>query len=220
VAAALSDEAWAKIRKAAGLTRDAEARAALATLLFEEYPAFAYDRARWATAYQRSERMLKYIAELAELYRQAWLPDLPVDQFQAILAGHASALKTDVRTEADLYWFKLLWRRPEHVWLGARAIRRANKGQKNQQREWLYHRLCGIWLDNFHANNLTVTIPPWGGPPEGPLIEFMLAAMRQIIPHSELPSTESLRRAIDRERKERANAAQLRLDLQQRIMAS
>jgi hypothetical protein len=217
VADALTDEAWAKICKAARLTPDAEARSALATLLFEEYPAFAYDRERWATNHQRSERMLKHLAEFAELYRQAWLPHLLVDELQAIIAGHASALKTDVRTEADLYWIKMLWRRPEHVWLAARAIRRANKGQRNQQREWLYHRLCGIWLDHFHANDLTVTIPPWGGPPEGPLIEFMLATMRQIMPPSELPkSTETLRYAIDRERKERNNVAQLRLDLRQR----
>lgn len=216
MAAALSDEAWAKICKAARLTPDDEARSALATLLFEEYPTFAYDRERVKAKFLRSERMLKHLAEFAELYRQAWLPDLPVDQFQAILMGRASVI-TDVRTEADLWWIKMLWRRPEHDWLYADAIRRANKGQKNRQREWLYHRLCGIWLDHFHANDLTVTVPPWGGPPEGPLIEFMLAAMRQVIPRSELPkSTETLRYAIDREREARARTAQYSLALQQR----
>jgi hypothetical protein len=216
VAAALGDEAWAKICEAAGLTPDDEARAALATLLFEEHPAFAYDRARWATASKRAERMLKRLAEFAELYRQAWLPHLPADQFQAILAGHASAL-TDVRTEADLYWLAMLRRRPEATWLAAAAIRRANRGQKNQQREWLYHRLCTVWLDYFHAPELSYSRPSRGGPPHGPLVAFMLAAVRQITPEDALPSPETLRDAIDRERRERENARQLVLQLRKRM---
>jgi hypothetical protein len=215
-AGALSDQAWAKICAAAGRPADTdiEARAALAALLFDEYPAFAYDRERIKGLLLQSERMLKHLDAFAELYRQTWLPDLPADQFQAILTGYASAL-TDVKTESNLWCLKLLRQRPLAYWLAARAIRRANRGHKNVQREWLYHRLCGIWLDYFQGE-LTVTVPPWGGPPEGPLIEFMRAAMQQIIPRKELPSPENLRYAVDRERKERASVAQMRLDLQQR----
>ena len=62
--------------------------------------------------------------------------------------------------------------------VACQAIRRANKGHRNPQREWLISRLCGIWLDNFHAERLTVTV---GGQPGGPLINFLLAAMRQIM---------------------------------------
>jgi hypothetical protein len=216
VAAALSDKAWAETCKAAELTPDAKARSALATLLFEEYPAFAYDRERWATAYQRSERMLKQFAEFAELYRQAWVPHLSADEFQAIIAGRASVF-TDVRTEADLWHLKMLQQRPEATWLAARAIRRANKGKKSPQREWLYHRLCGIWLDHFNGQHLSFGRPGGGGKPKGPLIAFLLVAMRQVIAQQALPDPEALAEAIVRERQERERARQLHLFILDRL---
>jgi hypothetical protein len=211
VAAALSDEAWAKICKAAGRPPDAEARAALTSLLLDEYPAFAYDRKRVEAALLRSKRMLKRLAAFEADYRvqfpsDVWKTDRHYENKRNIA----------IKTERDLSSLEVLRRRVEAVWLVACAIRRANKGQGDQQREWLYHRLCGIWLDHFHGETLTVTVPPWGGPPEGPLIEFVLAAMRQIMPRRQLPkSTESVRYAIERERKERDRAAQLWLDLRQ-----
>jgi hypothetical protein len=228
VAAALSDKAWAETCKAAELTPDAKARSALATLLFEEYPAFAYDRERWATAYQRSERMLKQFAEFAELYRQAWVPHLSADEFQAIIAGRASPLTerrtagrasvfTDMRTEADLWCLKVLWQRPEATWLAARAIRHANKGRKSPQREWLYHRLCGIWLDHFNGQHLSFGRPGGGGKPKGPLIAFLLVAMRQVIAQQALPDPEALAEAIVRERQERERARQLHLFILDRL---
>src|SRR5262249_7609564 len=73
-AAALSDEAWARICAAAGkhkppLIPDAGTRERLSTILFEEYPAFHYDRERVAAALRRSERMLKNLKRLADDYR-------------------------------------------------------------------------------------------------------------------------------------------------------
>jgi len=50
-------------------------------------------------------------------------------------------------------------------------------------------------------------VPSLGGSPQGPLIAFMLAAMRQVMP--EPPSPETIRNGIDRVRRERENAKQL-----------
>ena len=75
------------------------------------------------------------------------------------------------------------------------------------QREWLYHRLCTVWLDHFHAPGLTYSVPSRGGPPYGPLIAFILAAAGLVMP--ELPSPKTVRDAINRERIERENAKQL-----------
>ena len=80
------------------------------------------------------------------------------------------------------------------------------RGKRVEQREWLYHRLCTIWLDHFHAPGLSLTRG-------GPLIRFMLAALRQIMPQEELPDPETVRDGIKRERKERTKAAQLSLEL-------
>jgi hypothetical protein len=208
MADALSDQTWAEFCKAAGRTPDAEARAMLSAVLFEEYPAFAYHRERVARARKRSERMLKHLDAFAELYRQAWLPHLPVDEFQAILNGRASPFVDDVKTARDLWYIAGLRRRPLSMWLAARAIQRANQGKRNTQHEWLCHRLCTIWLDYFHANGLSITRG-------GPLIRFMLAAMRQIMPQ-EMPSPETVRDGIKRERVERDNAAQLSFEFKLR----
>jgi hypothetical protein len=186
VAAALSDQAWAEICAAGGLTPDAEARAALAAVLFDEYPAFAYDRVRVATAYRRAARMLKHLNNFAANHRA---------QF---------AQADDIMTERDLFYIERLRRRALSVWLAARAIRRANKGKRNVQHEWMCHRLCTVWLDYFHAPGLSITHG-------GPLVRFMLAALRQVIPQEKLPKPETVRAGIKRERDERDNAAQLYL---------
>jgi hypothetical protein len=217
---ALSDAAWIAIdaaAKAAKLSPDAEARTELARVLFEEYPAFAYDRERVAAALRQSERMLKRLNAFAEAYWWTWLPDLPSDQFRAILAGRADAfIPGNVKTERDLWCMKMLRRRPEATWHACRAIGRANRRRRNPQREFLISRLCGIWLNNFGAQYLTVTVPALGGEPRGPLIEFLLAALREIMPRRELPDRETLRDLIDREREGRDNVRQLRLQLVQR----
>jgi hypothetical protein len=121
----------------------------------------------------------------------------------------------DVKSECDLWCLKILRRRTEATWLGARAIRRANAGRKSVQREWLYHRLCTAWLDHFHAPDLRYSRPAKGGEPYGPLIAFMIAAIRQIMPE-DAPSAETVRDAIDRERRERDNVKQLTLPLWER----
>jgi hypothetical protein len=219
VADVLTDQAWADFCAAAKRTPDAEARAVLSALLYEEYPAFHYDRKRVAAILRQSEQMLKHLDAFAELYQQAWRPHLPGDQFKAILEGRADAFFADDKdTERDLWSIATLRRRrPEALWLAARAIRRANKGRKNVQHEWLYHRLCGIWLDHFRANDLTYTVPPLGGPPQGELIAFVLAVAREVMP--KLPSAETVRDAIDRERIERENAKQLYLHFVERRRA-
>ena len=127
------------------------------------------------------------------------LPRLPADEFQANI---------DVKTERDLCSLRNLGLRTQTVWLFASAILRRNAGRKSFQREWLYHRLCGLWLDHFDGE-LKVSVPPSGGPPGGRLIAFMLAALRQIVSADALPSSETVRDAIDRERRERENLRQL-----------
>src|SRR5262245_39746769 len=231
MAGALSDQDWTDICTAADRTPDAEARKRLSTILFKEYPAFAYDRKRVAVAYKRAEQMLKHLNALAELYRETYAPQLPLDQFEAILAGRASAFvaadvksgQTDdeteaarnvaVKTEYDLSCLAGLRRRPEALWLAARAIRRANARRANVQREWLYNQLCTVWFWDFHAL-LTYSVPSRGGPPYGPLIAFILATAGLVMP--EPPSPETVRDAIDRERMERENARQLGLFLADR----
>jgi hypothetical protein len=217
--AELSDQAWADICAAARRMPDSEARTELSKILFDEYPAFAYDRAREAARQKQSKRMLKRLGDFAELYRQTWLPRLPVDELDAILTGRAMPclprLPADefqaniaVKTERDLWALRNLWLRTQAVWLATRVILRRNAKRKNFQREWLYHRLCGLWLDHFDGE-LKVSVPPSGGPPGGPLITFMLAALRQIVSADALPSSYTVRDAIDRERRERENLRQL-----------
>ena len=214
--ASLTDAAWAEICAATERTFDVEVRAFLSTVLFEEYPAFAYDRARVAKALRRAERMLKHLDAFAELYRQARLSRLSRDQLQAMVTGRADAfMPDDVKSECDLWCLRILRSRTEATLLGARAIRRANARRKSVQREWLYHRLCTIWLDHFHAFDLSYSRPAKGGEPYGPLIAFMRAAIQQIMPE-DAPSAETMSDAIARERRERENLKQLTLQLRER----
>ena len=195
MAGALTDGGWLEIcEAAAGLIPDADARGELSACLFVEYPALAYDRKTVAATLRRSTACLKYCNRLAALYREVEpRPD-------------------NIMTERDLYFIKILYRRALAHMLACKAIRRANAKRKDSQREWLVSRLCGIWLNNFNAPDLTVTVPPTGGPPRGPLIAFLITTMRQIMP-SAVPSPATLRDTIDRERKERENAKQLKLQL-------
>jgi hypothetical protein len=212
VAATLSDQAWTSICAAARRTPDAEARAELSKILFDEYPGFSYHRERVAEAFKRSQRMLKQLDDFAELYRQSWLPKLPFDQFQAVLAGRAMVLTGDVKTEAHFYWLAQLRSRAEAEWLTARVMRAANARKANVQRAWLYHQLCSVWRDHFEGD-LTYTVPPLGGPPHGQLIDFIVAAFRQVVSVDALPAAETVRDAIDREKRERENLRQLVLKL-------
>jgi hypothetical protein len=208
----LIERAWIEICEAARLLPDADARAEMSACLFVEYPGMGYDRERVATALRRSERMLKHLKTSAEQYRQAWLPDFTVDQLDVVVTGRAMAVVDDVRTARDLWCIAMLHRRAEATWLAACALRRANRGHHDSQREWLISRLCGIWLENFNGQHLGVSRPSRGGKPGGPLIRFLTAAMRQIMPL--LPDAETLADAIERERAERQNARQLRLKLE------
>jgi hypothetical protein len=211
---ALSDDAWARICEAAKRDPDADARAELERVLFEEYPGFARNRERVDAALRQSERMLKRLDAFATLYWWTWAPDLPPDEFHAILDGRSDAFfPANKKTEADLWCMKILRRRPLATWLACRAFRRDSEGRRNPLRGFLVSRLCSIWLYNFGGRVLTVTIPPLGGEPGGPLIEFLLAAMREVVPPHELPRREALRDAIDRERQEHERARQYSLEL-------
>src|SRR5262249_6186476 len=148
---------------------------------------------------RRSERMLKNLDKFAADYCAAFAP---TDE-----AARADAVTNTVRITPDLWAIEGLRKQALGLWLYSRAIRRANKGRKSMQREWLYHRLCRVWLDHFHADKLTYNVPSRGGPPYGPLIAFVLAAARVVM--SELPSPETVRDGIDREKVERENAKQL-----------
>jgi hypothetical protein len=190
----LSDEAWADICAAARRTPGVEARAALSAILFDEYPAFAYNRQHVAETLKRSQRMLKHLGAFLADYRAQF----PTDD--------------DVRTEPDLWCIEALRRRAEAAWLAAHAIRRAHAGHKNVQREWLYYRLCSVWIDYFDGA-LVYSRPSRGGPPHGPLINFMLAAIRQVVSEDDLPGSETVRNAIDDERRGRERMQQLILRL-------
>lgn len=208
MAGVLSDQAWADICAAAGRHRPrANARAVLSQVLFEEH--FPYHRERVFSARKRAARMLKLLDAFAELYRQTYAPHLPVDQFEAILASHASAFITDdLRTERDLSRIQGLRQRAEAVGRTAQALITAHSGGDARsrdvrvQREMLYHRLCTVWLDHFHGTKLAYSRPKRGGKsgkPTGPLIRFILTAMRQIMPEDKLPKAETVSDNIDRE---------------------
>jgi hypothetical protein len=192
----LTDRAWADICAAAKpFTPSGEARSVLEAILFDELPAFAYDGKAVANAKALAARMLKQLGRFEADYRTRF-PD------------------TTVRTEADLWYVGMLRRRPLAVWLWASAIRRAHGKRRNVQHEWLYHRLCSVWLENFGAPDLTnYSVPPLGGPPRGPLIAFILAAW----PSDKLPSPETVRDAVEREREGREAAKQLTLQLRKRM---
>jgi hypothetical protein len=198
VAAALSDQAWADICAAAGRMpgSEAEARAELSAILFDEYPAFRYDRKRVAAAYVRAVRMEKHL--------------------DAFAAAHQAQFRSadEIKTERDRFYIQRLRWRVLSVKLAARAIRRANARHSSTQREWLYYRLCGVWLDHFGAA-LTYSVPPLGGPPYGPLMAFVHAAFEQL--GGDIPSPETVRDAIDRERSARENVKQLVLELRNRM---
>jgi hypothetical protein len=210
VVGALSDQAWADICTAAQRIPDVGTRERLSTVLFEEYPVFAYDRTRAEAALRRSERMLHHLGAFAEFYRQLWLSHLPEDEVEAIFDGQASAFLGDKGIERDCWSIAKLRQRAEAVWLLARAIRQAHRSHGNVRQEWLITELCTCWIWDFHGKeDLPYSVPPGGGKPYGPLIDFLSAAIREVTPDREPPNLFTLRDAILRQRRERENAKQL-----------
>jgi hypothetical protein len=211
----LTDEAWADLCAAAKrhkppLTPDAEARAKMAAVLFDWYPAFAYDPARAELALALSERMLGHINAFAGLYHQAWLSHLPVEDFRRLLSVPASLFPDNVQTGFHLLGMRRLRSYVEANVLYYRIIRSANARNASVQREMLYHWLCDIWLENFGALRLK----------RGALIAFMLAAMKPILAPGALPSRGALSDAIKRERKQRENVAQLCFEFERRMVVA
>jgi hypothetical protein len=197
VAAALTNTAWRKICAAAERrpNAEAEARAALSKLLFDEYPGHVYDRERVAKEIERAELMLEQLDAFAKLYRGAFLPGLPADQFEAVVTGRASlAIHGKVKDARDLWGIAgIRWRVLSKL-EGALVQQEANSRNRSEQRAWLYHWLCEIWLDYFEPELPDV------GPPRTPLVTFILTAMRLVMPKRELPKDETVRDAIDRQR--------------------
>jgi hypothetical protein len=215
VAGSLSDEVWVEFCAAAQRTPEIGTRERLSRILFEEYPVFAYDRERVKENLRLGESMLMYLGAFAEIYRQAWLSHLSEEEVEAVFTGRALAFLDDKVVERGCWAIVKLRQQAEAIWAPADAVLRAHHGRRNVQKAWLYGQLCHVWIWDFHGT-LTVTIPPLGGAPGGPLIDFLLAALRQAVPKKKLPNAYGLRKVIRREREGRERARQLGLFLQER----
>jgi hypothetical protein len=189
----LTTTRWRKLCDAAGRKpdADAEARATLAAIL-DEYPPELYDHKREEVRRQRLKRMVTDLAAFESDYRAVFKPT------------EDAVLTTDVkiRIRPDLWCLEGLRRRTELALLAAHARQRQNTRHRNAQHAMLYFRLCQLWLDHFQPGS---ELPP-AGRFCTPLVDFILAAMRLVVPTSELPQRdETVRDAIERERTERAN---------------
>lgn len=188
----LTTTAWRKICAAAGRkpVPEHEARATLEYLLFVEYPAFAYDPVRVANDRRRAKRMLK--------------------RLDAFAADHRAQFTNAeyIKTERDRFYIDRLRRRALSVWEGAEAQKNANTGQKNVQREGLYHGLCEAWLDYFQGPErppVRAELPSPRSAMRTPLVNYILAAMSLVMPKGELPDPDTVRGIIDDKRKARVS---------------
>jgi hypothetical protein len=218
----LSDQAWDKIRAAAKRTPDADTRAVLSRILFDEYPKIAkfVTDERGVTVDENSRRMLGHLDKFAELYRQTWLPHLDADGLKAILTGRAmpsvkiqdpyrlGKFIDDVKIERVLWMLQHLRLLTAEDQRTAHAIRLANEAHRSTEREFLYSRLCDVWIGHFHGE-LKFSRRRGGG--RKPLIDFIREAFRQVVP-DEVPTAETVADALRRERKARK-------DLPQRVAA-
>jgi hypothetical protein len=197
----LDDPAWAAICAAAEPFRsDGEARALLSAILFEEVPRFTYNSAAVAKDKARAKRMLNALARYEKDCR-ARFPD------------------ASERSKSDLWHIDMLRRRPMAMLLAAQAKMRASRGKKGKtkvQRQWLIHRLCGVWLEHFGADYLSSYWVPEDKPPGGPLVDFILTAMAQVMPPNRMPSPWAVLDGIKRDWKERDNATQRYVEQRQR----
>jgi hypothetical protein len=209
--ATLSNTEWRKICAAAERKPNAEveARATLSKILFEDYPGFKYDHRLVAMAAKRAERMLEHLDAFAAGYRAQFNP--------ADDAVRTSDVK--IRIKPDLWCLEGLRRETQNVLDVAGTLQKANDRRHDVRRAMLYHWLCNAWLDYFEGGP-ELPPPGWGLPPLGPLppgpelpppgpartplVNFMLAAMRLIMPSRDLPKPDTVRENIDRERRERA----------------
>jgi hypothetical protein len=152
---------------------------------------------------KRAERMLKHL--------DAFTPDYCAEFKPTDDATRANAVTNTVLIKPDLWCIEKLRRRVENVLEHTDSLKRANARQQSNQRAMLYHRLFIVWLDHFHAAQLTYSRQ--AGEPSGPLVDFILTTMRQIMPEEKLPSREAVRDNIDDERRGRE---QLASELQKR----
>ena len=194
---ALTNTAWRKLCAAAERrpNAEAEARAALARILFVDFPAFAFDRERTIAVRERAERMRDHLNAFEADYRV---------QFPSVVwktdCDYEIKRNIAVKIERDLFYVESLRQRTADVLLVATTLQDANDRRQNVQHAMLYHWLCELWLDHFEGPEL---------PPVGllrtPLVNFILAAMRLVVPRGALPKSDTVRDAITRQRKGRAS---------------
>jgi hypothetical protein len=120
-----------------------------------------------------------------------------------------------IRIKPDLWSLEGLRQCVEAVLRMAHVLQRANARRQSLQRAMLYEWLCTIWLDHFggkltYGRRATSEV-------SGPLVEFLLAAMRQVMPKDALPSREAVRDNIDDQRRERENAKHAAKKLKKRL---
>ena len=103
----------------------------------------------------------------------------PSDVWKTDLRLRDQAQHRRSEIERDLFYVEGLAAASGGVLLVATASRVPMTGRERAAREWLYHRLCELWLDHFQA------APPGfrrSACCARPLVNFILAAMRQIMP--------------------------------------
>ena len=152
--------------------------------------------------------MLKNLDAFAELYGET--NHISADNLKAILEDRAEAfipnraeafIPNDIENQRALWCIARLRRRTKAMLHAARTLQDAKTPRQTEQRAMLYHWLCGVWLYHF-GGELTYDRSggDLGGEPGGPLVDFILTAMRQVMPEDALPSRETVRDNIDRER--------------------
>ena len=73
-------------------------------------------------------------------------------------------------------------------------VLRARQGRRDAATEWFDGRIFEIWTDESDGK-LSVTSPPKGGPPRGPLIRFVLAVAQHVTVQA---SAHTIRAAVRR----------------------
>jgi hypothetical protein len=84
------------------------------------------------------------------------------------------------RPRRDLRAVRSIQYRAEWRVEGLDILMAAIEGRQDPARAWLTWRLLRIWKDCF-GGKLTVTIPPDGSAPRGPLVDFVLAVTADVL---------------------------------------
>ena len=158
--------------------------------------------------------MLKNLDAFARAIRET--NHISADNLKAILEDRRGipigpSIPNDIENQRALWCIARLRRRTEAMLHAARTLQDAKTPRQTEQRAMLYHWLCGVWLDHFGGE---LTYDRAAATPVAPLVDFILTAMRQVMPEDALPSREAVRDNIDRERGRREVARRLWLQQQ------